>query len=79
VSQMKTFRRPPASNEQRQKSGKHGALLLKLALYSNPKLLSVVRAAVERLTETLGFPATIAARLTTIFEIYENEEQALAA
>ena len=27
-----------------------------LALYSNPKWLSVVRAAVERLTETLGFP-----------------------
>ena len=28
-----------------------------LALYSNPKWLSVVRGAVERLTETLGFPA----------------------
>jgi serine/threonine-protein kinase RsbW len=28
-----------------------------LALYSNPRLLSVVRGAVERLTETLGFPA----------------------
>ena len=28
-----------------------------LALYSNPGLLSVVRGAVERLTETLGFPA----------------------
>ena len=27
-----------------------------LALYSNPKWLSVARAAVERLTETLGFP-----------------------
>jgi serine/threonine-protein kinase RsbW len=27
-----------------------------LALYSNPKWLSVVRATVERLTETLGFP-----------------------
>jgi len=27
-----------------------------LALYSNPKWLSVVRGAVERLTETLGFP-----------------------
>lgn len=28
-----------------------------LALYSNPKWLSVVRGAVEPLTETLGFPA----------------------
>jgi serine/threonine-protein kinase RsbW len=28
-----------------------------LALYSNPKWLSVVRGAVERLAETLGFPA----------------------
>jgi anti-sigma regulatory factor (Ser/Thr protein kinase) len=28
-----------------------------LAVYSNPRWLSVVRAAVERLTETLGFPA----------------------
>lgn len=27
-----------------------------LALYSNPRLLSAVRGAVERLTETLGFP-----------------------
>jgi anti-sigma regulatory factor (Ser/Thr protein kinase) len=27
-----------------------------LALYSNPKWLSVVRAAIERLTESLGFP-----------------------
>lgn len=28
-----------------------------LALYSNPRWLSAVRGAVERLTETLGFPA----------------------
>jgi len=28
-----------------------------LAVYSNPRCLSVVRGAVERLTETLGFPA----------------------
>jgi serine/threonine-protein kinase RsbW len=28
-----------------------------LAVYSNPRWLSVVRAAVERLTDTLGFPA----------------------
>ena len=27
-----------------------------LALYSNPKWLSVVRGTVERLTETMGFP-----------------------
>jgi hypothetical protein len=27
------------------------------ALYANPRLLSVVRGAVERLTEILGFPA----------------------
>jgi len=31
--------------------------LLMLAIYSNPRWLSVVRGAVERLTETLGFPA----------------------
>ena len=31
--------------------------MLMLALYSNPRWLSVVRGAVERLTETLGFPA----------------------
>jgi anti-sigma regulatory factor (Ser/Thr protein kinase) len=28
-----------------------------LAVYSNPRWLSVVRRGVERLTETLGFPA----------------------
>ena len=28
-----------------------------LGVYSNPRLLSVVRGAVERLTDTLGFPA----------------------
>jgi len=31
--------------------------LLMLAVYSDPRWLSVVRGAVERLTETLGFPA----------------------
>jgi anti-sigma regulatory factor (Ser/Thr protein kinase) len=31
-------------------------MLLVLALYSNPKWLSVVRGTVERLTDTLGFP-----------------------
>jgi serine/threonine-protein kinase RsbW len=42
---------------QKPKSGHRGGPLLILALYSNPRLLSVVRGAVERLTETLGFPA----------------------
>ena len=31
--------------------------MLMLGVYSNPRWLSVVRGAVERLTETLGFPA----------------------
>ena len=54
---MKTFPRPTESNDQENKSSYRGGLLLMLAVYSNPSLLSVVRAAVERLTETLGFPA----------------------
>src|SRR5467141_1860043 len=54
---MKIFPRPPVSNDQERTSGQRGGLLLMLALYSNPRLLSVVRGAVERLTETLGFPA----------------------
>src|SRR5258708_10798383 len=57
MSRMKTFPRPTESNDQEQKSGHRGCLLLMLALYSNPKWLSVVRGTVERLTETLGFPA----------------------
>ncbi len=57
MSRMKTFPRPTASNDHEQKSGHRGSLLLMLALYSNPKWLSVVRGAVERLTEALGFPA----------------------
>ena len=56
MSQMKTFSRLVASNDPERKSGHRGALLLMLALYSNPKWLSVVRGTVERLTETLGFP-----------------------
>jgi len=32
-------------------------LLMMLAVYSNPQWLTVVRGTVERLTETLGFPA----------------------
>jgi serine/threonine-protein kinase RsbW len=54
---MKTFPRPTESNDQENKSGHRGGLLLMLAVYSNPRWLSVVRGAVERLTETLGFPA----------------------
>ncbi len=57
MSRMKTFPLPTESNDQEQKSGHRGCLLLMLALYSNPKWLSVVRGTVERLTETLGFPA----------------------
>src|SRR5258708_3005093 len=56
MSQMKTFPWPVASNEQESKAGYRGGLLLMLALYSNPKWLSVVRGTVERLTETPGFP-----------------------
>jgi serine/threonine-protein kinase RsbW len=54
---MKTFPRPTESNDQQNKSGHRGGLLLMLAVYSNPRWLFVVRGAVERLTETLGFPA----------------------
>jgi anti-sigma regulatory factor (Ser/Thr protein kinase) len=55
--QMKTFQRPETNNDQGQTPGYREGLLLMLALYSHPKWLSVVRGAVERLTETLGFPA----------------------
>src|ERR1700693_5248718 len=57
MSHMNIFPSPTASNDQGPKSGHRGGLLLMLKLYSNPRLLSVVRGAVERLTETLGFPA----------------------
>jgi len=53
---MKTFPRPVESNDQERKPGYRGGLLLILTIYSNPKWLSVVRAAVERLAEVLGFP-----------------------
>jgi anti-sigma regulatory factor (Ser/Thr protein kinase) len=53
---MKTFQRPVASNDQERKPEYRRGLFLMLALYSNPKWLSVVRGTVERLTETLGFP-----------------------
>ena len=39
-------------------------LLLMLAVYSNPKWLTVVRGAVERLAETLGFPAVDCGSIT---------------
>src|SRR5260370_15813278 len=54
---MKTFLRSTTSNDQTREPGHRGGLLLMRALYSNPKWLSIVRAAVERLTETLGFEA----------------------
>ena len=45
---MKTFLRPTTSNDQEREPGNRGGLLLMMALYSNPKWLSIVRAAVER-------------------------------
>src|SRR5258708_13386516 len=57
MSHMKTFPHSAVSNDQERTSGQRGGLLLMLALYSNPRLLSAVRGAVERLTETLGFSA----------------------
>src|SRR5258707_12401253 len=54
---MKVFFLPTESDGQDRKPERRGGLVLMLALYSNPRWLSVVRGAVERLTETLGFPA----------------------
>jgi serine/threonine-protein kinase RsbW len=56
MSQMKTFLRPESSNDQERTPGYREGLFFMPALYSHPKWLSVVRGAVERLTETLGFP-----------------------
>src|SRR5215467_9998474 len=53
---MKTFPLPTESDVQRREPGRRGGLVLMLALYSNPKWLSVVRGTVERLSNTLGFP-----------------------
>src|SRR5713101_1304670 len=53
---MKAFFLPTGSDGQDRKPGGRGGLVLMLALYSNPKWLSVVRGAVERVTKTLGFP-----------------------
>ena len=54
---MKTFLRPTTSSDQEREPGHRAGLLLMMALYSNPQWLSIVRAVVERLTETLGFKA----------------------
>jgi serine/threonine-protein kinase RsbW len=56
MSHVKTFPSRARSNDHERIPGCRGSLLLMLAIYSNPKWLSVVRGAVERLTETLGFP-----------------------
>src|SRR5258707_14879890 len=53
---MKVFFLPTESDGQDRKPERRGGLALMLALYSNPKWLSVGRGAVERLTKTLGFP-----------------------
>jgi serine/threonine-protein kinase RsbW len=53
----KPFPQPIANSDYERGPGDRRGLLLTLALYSNPGLFSVVRGAVERLTETLGFPA----------------------
>src|SRR5580700_1833993 len=54
---MKAFLRPTTIDDQEPEPGHRGGLLLMMALCSNPQWLSIVRAAVERLTETLGFEA----------------------
>ena len=64
VSRIETFPQCAASNGREQKPGHRTGLLLMLAVYSNPKWLTVVRAAVERLTETLSFPAVEGASIT---------------
>ena len=61
---MKTFPQPKANNDQERRSGHRGDLLLMVALYSSPGLLSVVRGTVQRLTEYLGFPITESTSIT---------------
>src|SRR5215831_10732348 len=53
---MKAFFLPTGSDGQNRKPERRRGLVLLLALYSNPKWLSVVRGTVEQLTEILGFP-----------------------
>jgi len=57
MSHMKTFPRTTRSSDPLPKAGHRGGLLLMAALYSDPRLFSAVRGAVEGVTETLGFPA----------------------
>ena len=64
MSRIETFPQWAASNGHEQKCGHRAGLLLMLAVYSNPKWLTVVRAAVERLSETLGFLAVEGASIT---------------
>ena len=54
---MKTFLRPTTNSDRKRERGNRGGLLLLMGLYSNPKWPSIVRAAVELLSETLGFQA----------------------
>lgn len=46
------------------KSASVRGLLLMLAVYSNPRWLTIVRGAVERLTDSLGFPAVECGSIT---------------
>ena len=64
MSRIETFPRCEASNGREQEPGHRAGLLLMLAVYSNPQWLTVVRAAVERLTETLSFPPVEGASIT---------------
>ena len=57
MSRIGTFPRQATSNDHEEKPGYRTGLLLRLVVYSNPKWLTVVRAAVECLTETLSFSA----------------------
>jgi serine/threonine-protein kinase RsbW len=54
---MKTTRSARKNASKLREAGLDSNLLLKLELTSNPNLLSVVRGAVERLTEAFGFSA----------------------
>jgi anti-sigma regulatory factor (Ser/Thr protein kinase) len=58
VSHMKTFLPLRALDGRGQNLELSRGLLLKLAMRSDPSLLCVVRGAMERLTEVLGFSAT---------------------
>jgi anti-sigma regulatory factor (Ser/Thr protein kinase) len=57
MSRMKTSPRPRTINLLEHASTQPGETLLVLKLHSDPKMLAAVRGAVERLAETLGFPA----------------------